>query len=1081
MTVTECKPSLELNDGRLLATAKWLFILTTVVFLLNSHLALGMQVPSKMDQIKQMFRLMNEVDDLTNSQPDVAIQNLRKVIEIQKKIYGSRHQAVTLETLEQIADIELGRRRWRQAMVICKEIYEKRVLDRGKDHWKSIDARLAIEECEILSKMKTAQLDELNEARRSASLGLLYYDSGDYKEAISSFENALVGFRETLGEDNREVASMLGNLAGISSRHFGDFRRAESLYSQSLKINTKILGDSHPVCSNTLGNLAALYQATGDFARAEPLYQQSLETTLRAHLVLTSEYAITLNNLSGLYQQMGDYVRAARALKQSLKIQKQTIGENHVDYAITLNNIGELYRAIKKYDEAENHLLRSWQIQKQLLGENHPNCLSILGNLAGVYHYLGDDEKAVSLFKKCLKLQKEVLGEEHLSRVGFMQNLAAVYTMLGDYGNAKTQFEKCRSIRKKILGEGHPDYIHTISDLARLYQRTGDVVQAEALAREALEGTIEILERTALVQSERQQLVMNQELRNRIDDYLSIALNSGSRFHDNGVSIAITYKGATLARQRAMRLASKAPAIKNRFGQLQEISQSLSLLSRSNPTPQQQVEWKRRMVELTNRKEKLEAEISRDSVDFRAAWNAISAQEIQESLPANVVIVDFFQYEHVGLDDQKNTWVSTTSMLATVVRPDQEMKLIELGPVRSLNGYIDKWLATKGASKEAKEAGLEIRKQIWDPLVKHVSDLETILISTDGSLGKLPFAALPGKKEDTYLIEDHRIALIPVPKLLPELVRSIKKKEAKLKLLLLGDVDYDANLQDQKLTEKNELTLNAPVVVRREFRKFNFSQLPGAAVEVDAIGGLYGRLTEGDSGGVRVLKRAEASESEFRRSAGNYHVLHLATHGYFSPPDVKSARGTAALERTGPVALTSSADVVSGMNPDLLSGLVFAGANRESTHGENDGILTSQEIAFLPLEGVETAVLSACETGLGEFAGGEGLIGIQRAFQIAGVKTTVASLWKVDDQATRKLMELFYSNLLEKSMSRLDALREAQLTILNNPESIYRSETDDSERGDRSPSSLKIKSNKSSSGRARPELWAAFQLSGDWR
>ena len=153
------------------------------------------------------------------------------------------------------------------------------------------------------------------------------------------------------------------------------------------------------------------------------------------------------------------------------------------------------------------------------------------------------------------------------------------------------------------------------------------------------------------------------------------------------------------------------------------------------------------------------------------------------------------------------------------------------------------------------------------------------------------------------------------------------------------------------------------------------------------------------------------------------------------------------------------------MNPDLLSGLALAGANLEPVAGKDDGILTAQEIAFLPLNGVETAVLSACETGLGKVAGGEGLIGIQRAFQIAGVRTTVASLWKVNDQATRVLMERFYRNLWEKEMSHLDALREAQLYILNNPESVR---------------SLEVP-NDESAKRASPKLWAAFQISGDWK
>ena len=117
-------------------------------------------------------------------------------------------------------------------------------------------------------------------------------------------------------------------------------------------------------------------------------------------------------------------------------------------------------------------------------------------------------------------------------------------------------------------------------------------------------------------------------------------------------------------------------------------------------------------------------------------------------------------------------------------------------------------------------------------------------------------------------------------------------------------------------------------------------------------------------------------------------------------------------------------EAVRGYSPGLLSGLVFAGANEAAGEADDDGYLTADELAFLPLGGVRLAALSACETGLGEVAGGEGLLGIQRAFQVAGARTVVCSLWKVDDSATRLFMEEFYRNRLEKEMSTLDAFRE---------------------------------------------------------
>src|SRR5262245_39086304 len=116
-------------------------------------------------------------------------------------------------------------------------------------------------------------------------------------------------------------------------------------------------------------------------------------------------------------------------------------------------------------------------------------------------------------------------------------------------------------------------------------------------------------------------------------------------------------------------------------------------------------------------------------------------------------------------------------------------------------------------------------------------------------------------------------------------------------------------------------------------------------------------------------------------------------------------------------------------NPLLLSGLVLAGANADPDRG----LLRAEEVADLDLRGCELAVLSACETALGKVADTEGVQGLQWAFQAAGARSLVVSLWKVHDAATSVLMEEFYTNLWHKKLSRLEALRQAQLTVLRNP------------------------------------------------
>ena len=129
-------------------------------------------------------------------------------------------------------------------------------------------------------------------------------------------------------------------------------------------------------------------------------------------------------------------------------------------------------------------------------------------------------------------------------------------------------------------------------------------------------------------------------------------------------------------------------------------------------------------------------------------------------------------------------------------------------------------------------------------------------------------------------------------------------------------------------------------------------------------------------------------------------------------------------------------------------------------------------------------VLSACDTGLGAVAGGEGLTGLQRAFQIAGAKTVVASLWKVEDRATQELMRRFYENLWIKKMSKIDALREAQLWMLRHPKELeamgVKNVRTRGEPRDPKPT-ITNPTQPNSNGKTDPYFWAAFQLSGDWR
>ena len=147
---------------------------------------------------------------------------------------------------------------------------------------------------------------------------------------------------------------------------------------------------------------------------------------------------------------------------------------------------------------------------------------------------------------------------------------------------------------------------------------------------------------------------------------------------------------------------------------------------------------------------------------------------------------------------------------------------------------------------------------------------------------------------------------------------------------------------------------------------------------------------------------------------------------------------------------------LTGYLPEVLSGLVFAGANLEREEGCLDGYLTAADVDWMDLSGVELVTLSACETGLGRSESGEGMSGFRTTLLRAGAKTVVSSLWQVPDGSTERLMSRFYENLLRHKMGKLESLREAQLWMLR-------------------------ENRRTNDGDGLPYTWGAFVLSGDWR
>jgi CHAT domain-containing protein len=483
----------------------------------------------------------------------------------------------------------------------------------------------------------------------------------------------------------------------------------------------------------------------------------------------------------------------------------------------------------------------------------------------------------------------------------------------------------------------------------------------------------------------------------------------------------------------------------------------LATLCLSTPKPAQQEARRRKITELTAKREELERELSLKSEAYREvrAVKRLAPSGLQEALPAGVVLVDFLECSRLVGDKGER---SERHIVAFVVPAQGEIRRVELGSVTPIAAAIDAW-RTSLQRRGHVEHGRRLRQLLWEPLVKHLSGVRTVLVSPDGALTRLAFAALPGQEPGTHLIDEVSVAVLPVPQLLPGLLTHESAQEEKESLLLVGDVDYSG-----AAGAAVEAALGRSAAGTRTGKLRASGHLEGTRAEIAAIGGSFElRHAEGT---VEVLRSRAATEGAFRSRAPGFRWLHVATHGFFAPSTVRSA-----LAADGGQEARERAPV--GYHPGLLSGLAMAGANTPPEPDGDDGILTALEVAGLDLSNVELAVLSACETGLGEVAGGEGVLGLQRAFQVSGARTTVTSLWKVPDEATQLLMQRFYENLWDKGLPKLEALRQAQLWLMR----------EGGKPGSAVARGIQAEGGESvdNDGRLPPYYWAAFVLSGDWR
>ena len=333
--------------------------------------------------------------------------------------------------------------------------------------------------------------------------------------------------------------------------------------------------------------------------------------------------------------------------------------------------------------------------------------------------------------------------------------------------------------------------------------------------------------------------------------------------------------------------------------------------------------------------------------------------------------------------------------------------LYDLGAAAEIDSLVAAWRGAllddintfgnrRRNEREVQRSGLQLRDLLWTDLSSHLTEATSLFIVPSGALLHLPFEALPGTRS-VFLIEE----LPPLRYLTSEreLLRDTPVESAGRGLLCMGGDVIDAH------KDTSSSLGNAK------------GNLPGVGDEIRIVQEVWRGSRQYIDGQDLALTGTEAQEDRFKQAAPGKAIIHLAAHTFYA--DSETGKGAEELRR----------QLQGSGNPLARCGIALAGPGHTAMEAD-DGFLSAEEIGLMDLKDAELVVLSACSSGLGTIHGGQDLLGLRRAFRVAGARNVLVSLWPLRDYFCTHWSERFYRGLLELNSDPATAAREASLSML---------------------------------------------------
>ncbi len=874
---------------------------------------------------------------------------------------------------------------------------------------------------------------------------LSFYDrTGQGRKGVQHAEEIRRSFRG----NTLEVAEYLKQYGGLLEAD-GQYTKAERTLKRSLNLFEEIGLEASTEYVATLSALGIFYTNIGKLPQAEELYLNALDI-LRRIQGENEDFVASINsNLAQLYFELGNYEEAEKTYTKLLADDLEYFGDESAYYGYTAYNLGKNQLYAQKYSDARKYFDLANTVFSKALEENSPEIAYLLNLQIRLNIGLGDPDRALEFGEQAFKMYPKVFGEDHFETAYPHFNIGNAHMALDDLDKATEHHLRALAIREKALRKSHPLYAESTRQLAILEWKKGNNSAALDYFQKTFDNYyLQINNYFPILNEEQKTKFYYNKLRPTVEQFNAFVVKAAPddrSLQGKMYDYQLTLKGIILSATTKVKQAILTSGDSVLIGKYETwLGQKENLAQLFSDSEMEETLRNKRIDSLTTSSANLEKELSKLSAGFASTIESKqpSWTDIRSKLKIGEAAVEMVRFRDFATDSA-GIFTDEVYYAALIVKHDSEYPDMVL--IRNGQQMETRFLANYRNSIKYKIVESKSYNLYWKPIANRLAGVKKVYFSPDGVYNQISINTLNNSESQDFNLDEFEIRQMNNTR---DLLTLGSKSTSTGKSVFFGYPNYNLGSVEEGMKKEGnteavaerggrggskgkELDLtkvSIPRGLRGNMLRYMRSNsllvlLPGTKKEIELIDSLYENASiERD-----VFLSNEAIEEEIK-SLDNPKALHIATHGFF-------------LENTGePVGKTDGYVE----NPLLRAGLILAGANSFIRSGEisanldlnDDGILTAYEAMNLPLDNTEIVVLSACETGLGEVKNGEGVFGLQRAFQVAGADAIIMSMWTVDDAATQELMTIFYEDWLKTGDKHL-AFRSAQLRLKKKWKSPY--------------------------------------------